>query len=60
MDRDVRAIGNDDVVAGVRDVLVMNEVAPIGEEVTGGPVVNAEVRDNLLFIVTATTTTGRA
>jgi hypothetical protein len=60
MDRDVRAIGNDDVVAGVRDVLVMNEVAPIGEEVTGGPGVNAEVRDNLLFIVTATTTTGRA
>ena len=40
VDRDVRVIGNDNVVAGVRDVLVIDEVAPIGEEVTGGPGVN--------------------
>ncbi len=31
VDRDVRVIGNDNVVAGVRDVLIVNEVAPVGK-----------------------------
>jgi hypothetical protein len=34
VDRDVRVIGKDDIVAGVRDVLVIDEVTLIGEEVT--------------------------
>jgi hypothetical protein len=40
VDRDVRVIGKDDIVAGVRDVLVIDEVTLIGEEVTEGPGVN--------------------
>ncbi len=40
VDRDVKVIGNDDVVAGVRDVLVIDEVTPIGARVTRGPGVN--------------------
>jgi hypothetical protein len=58
MDRDVGAVCDDDVVAGVRDVLVIGKVAPAGEEVMAGTGVNAEVRGNILFIVTTTATMG--
>ena len=60
VDGDVGVICNYDVMAGVRDVFVVNEVAPVGKQVAGGTRVNTEVRSNLLFIVTGFTATCRA
>ena len=41
LDRDVRIISNNNIVASVRDVVVIDKITPIKEEISGGTRVNA-------------------